>query len=86
MEGFRIDLKTFLGLAMPNQYSCQRVNIKLAFWVRQNLRTFMIPIYSNTVLYDLHNLTGKILIDHQTNVKNRQNLHLSKYCTIRIAI
>jgi len=21
MEGFRIDLKTFLGLAMPNQYS-----------------------------------------------------------------
>ena len=28
MEGFRIDLKTFLGLAMPNQY-CQKVNIKL---------------------------------------------------------
>jgi len=32
MEVFRIDLKTFLGLAMPNQYILpysQKVNIKL---------------------------------------------------------
>ena len=28
MEGFRIDLKTFLGLAMPHQYS-QAVNFKV---------------------------------------------------------
>jgi len=28
MEGFKIDLKTFLGLAMLNRY-CQNVNIKL---------------------------------------------------------
>ena len=31
MEGFRIDLKTFLGLAIPNQYpvTVKRKNIKL---------------------------------------------------------
>ena len=31
MEGFRIYLKTFLGLAMPNQYpqNCQKVSVKL---------------------------------------------------------
>jgi len=26
-----VDIKTFLGLAMPNQ-SCHKVNIKLVFW------------------------------------------------------
>ena len=31
MEGFRIDLKKFLGLAMPNQYS-QTVRISSWFW------------------------------------------------------
>ena len=35
MKGFRIDPKTFLGLAMPNQFS-QTLNIKLVleFWAR----------------------------------------------------
>ena len=48
MERFRIDLKTFLGLAKPNQYSQSvKVNIKLVFGViilGQNPQTFMIPI------------------------------------------
>ena len=52
MEGFRIDLKTFLGLAMPNQYSnCQKVNgFGIIVW-GQNPLIFIIPIYSTTVLY-----------------------------------
>jgi len=48
MEGFRIDLKTFLGFAMPNQYS-QSVGSK-----SPNLHN---PIYSTTVLYDNHSNT-----------------------------
>jgi len=56
MEGFGIDLKTFLGLAMLNQYS-QSVKSKYqaGFGViisGQTPQTFMIPIYSTTVLYD----------------------------------
>jgi len=47
MEGFRIDLKKFLGLAKPNQ-SWFGVII-----LGQNPQTFMIPIYSTTVLYDI---------------------------------
>ena len=31
MEGFRIDLKTFLGLAMPNQWS-QTVRKQISSW------------------------------------------------------
>ena len=52
--GFTIDLKTLLGLAMPNQllFNCHKVNIKLVIiWDKKSL-TFMIPIYSTTVLYD----------------------------------
>ena len=56
MEGFRIDLKTFLGLAMPNQYSqISESKYQAGFGVMisgQNPQTFMIPIYSTTVLYD----------------------------------
>ena len=56
MKGFRIDLKTFLGLAMPNQYSqTVRSKYQAGFGViilGQNPLTFMIPIYSTTVLYD----------------------------------
>ena len=39
MEGFKIDLRTFLGLAMPNQYSQIVISI-------QNPLTFVILIYS----------------------------------------
>ena len=53
-----VNLKTFLGLAMPNQYCprCHKVNIKLVlgwyiFWGKKSL-TFMIPICSTIVLYD----------------------------------
>jgi len=58
MKGFRIDLKTILSLAMPNQCSnYQKVNIKLVIGViisGQNPQTFMIPIiqYSSTVYRD----------------------------------
>ena len=57
MEGSMIDLKTFLGLAKPNQYSHKVPESKYqaGFGViisGQNPQTFMIPIYSNTVLYD----------------------------------
>jgi len=56
MEGFRIDLKTFLGLAMPNQYSkLSESKYQAGFGViilGQNPLTFMIRIYSTTVLYD----------------------------------
>ena len=56
MKGSRIDLKTFLGLAKPNQYS-QSVRKQISSWFwgdnfGQNPQTFMIPIYSTTVLYD----------------------------------
>ena len=47
MEGFRIDLKTFLDLAMPNQYSqTVRSKYQAGFGViisGQNPLTFMIP-------------------------------------------
>ena len=56
MEGSRIDLKTFWGLAKPNQYSqSARKKYQAGFGViisGQNPQTFMIPIYSTTVLYD----------------------------------
>ena len=56
MQWFRVDLKTFLGLAMPNQYF-QTVRKQTSSWflgdnLGQNPQTFMIPIYSTTVLYD----------------------------------
>ena len=58
MERFRIDLKTFLGLVMPNQCS-QTVRKQIASWFWEdyfgpkNPQTFMIPIYvysSTTIL------------------------------------
>jgi len=59
MEGSRIDLKTFLGFAKPNQYSqSARKQVFSCFGViilGQNPQTFMIPIYSTTVLYDTSN-------------------------------
>ena len=57
MEGSRIDLKTFLGLAKPNQSA--------GFWViisGQNPQTFMIPIYSTTVLYDKVKQNKKLVV------------------------
>ena len=59
MEEFRIDLKTFLGLAMPNQYyqtvrSKYQAGFGVIIW-GQNPRIFMIPIYSTTILYDICN-------------------------------
>ena len=56
MQRFRVDLKTFLCLAMPNQCS-QTVRKQISSWfgeiiLGQNPQTFLIPIYSTTVLYD----------------------------------
>jgi len=57
MQKFRVDLKTFLGLAMPNQ--CCHVIIKLILgWLvgvifRQETPNLNDPnIYSITVLYE----------------------------------
>ena len=55
MEGFRIDLKTFLGLAKPNQHS-QSVRKQISSWFwgdnsGQNPQTFMIPIYIVLLYY-----------------------------------
>jgi len=58
MEGFRIDLKTFMGLALPNQHSqtvrkdCKyQAGFGVVIW-DQNPLIFMIVIYSTTALYD----------------------------------
>ena len=50
MEGFRIDLKTFLGLAMPNQY-CQKVNIGVII-VGPKSPNLHDPYNSITVIHD----------------------------------
>ena len=56
MQGFRVDLKTFLGLARPNQYCqyCHAVTKLILGWFvgGKKSQTLMIPIYSTTVLYD----------------------------------
>ena len=56
MQWLRVDLKTFLGLAMPIQYSqTVRKQNQAGFGMiilGQNPQTFMIPIYNTTVLYD----------------------------------
>ena len=56
MEGFRIDLKTFLGLAnLTNTPKVSESKYQAGFGViilGQNTLTFIIPIYSTTVLYD----------------------------------
>ena len=57
MQRFSIDLKTFLGLAMPNQ-CCHAVK-KLIFggflvgFFGKKPQILLIPIYSTTVLYDI---------------------------------
>jgi len=58
MEGFMINLKTFLGLAMPNQ-SCLDVTKQILCWFflifwDKKFQAFMIPIYNAIVLYDTH--------------------------------
>ena len=57
MEGFRIDLKTFLAfwLSITNAPKVSESKYQAGFGViisGQNPQTFMIPIYSTAVLYD----------------------------------
>ena len=53
MEGFSIDLKTYLGLANTPKVSESKYQAGFGVMISgQNLQTFMIPIYSTTVLYD----------------------------------
>ena len=53
MEGSSIDLKTFLGLARPNQYSqSSRKQISSWFWGDNFGPKSPNPVYSTTVLYD----------------------------------
>jgi len=57
MQWFRVDVKTFLGLAMPNQ-CCHLVTKLILGWFvggifrQEKSQTLMIPMYSTTVLYD----------------------------------
>ena len=57
MQWFRVDLKTFSGLAMPNQYS-QTVRKQISSWFwgdnfgPKSLNLHDPYIYSTTVLYD----------------------------------
>ena len=45
MEGFRIDLNTFLGLAMTFQLSeCEYLAGFVEYFLGKNFLTFMIPI------------------------------------------
>ena len=56
MQRFRVDLKTFLGLAMPNNAAMLSKSKYLADFLVEFLgkkpQTLLIPIYSTTVLYD----------------------------------
>ena len=56
MQRFRVDLKAFLDLDMPNQ-SCLDVT-KYFGWgfLGKKPQTFMVPIYSTTVLHDSKSL------------------------------
>jgi len=61
MQRFRVDLKTFLGLAMPNQ-CCHAVR-KLIFgrflggiFGQETPNLIDLYIYSTTVLYDMHTM------------------------------
>ena len=56
MQRFRVDLKTFLGLAMPNQ-CCHVVTKLILGWfvggiLGKKPQTSIIFMYSTTVLYD----------------------------------
>jgi len=57
MQRFRVDLKTFLGLAMPNQCSHMSeskclANFLVGFWGKKPQTLLRIPIYSTTILYE----------------------------------
>ena len=63
MKEFRTDLKTFLSLAMTNQYS--QTEYQTGFWViiwGQNSLIFIIPIYSTTELYWIIIAQSKVMI------------------------
>ena len=56
MQGFRVDMKTFSGLAMPNQ-CCHVVTELISGWFVGGIsgkkpQTVMIHTYSTTILYD----------------------------------
>ena len=53
MQRFRVDLKTFSGLAMPNQ-CCHAVTKLISGWFvgGKKPQTVMIRTYSTTILYD----------------------------------
>ena len=73
MGELRIDLKTFLGLAMPNQYSNPKLSeskYQAGFGViilGQNPLAFMILADSTTVLYDSTHCTPPLLIQPQAS-------------------
>ena len=53
MEGSRIDLKTFLGLTNTPKVPESKYQAGFGMIISgQNPQTFIIPIYSTTVLYD----------------------------------
>ena len=57
MKRFRVDLKTFLGLAMPKKCCHVVTKLKLGWFVGdKKSQTLMIPIYSTIALYNTINL------------------------------
>jgi len=78
MKRFRVDLKTFLGLAMSNQ-CCHAVTklIILGWFVGGVLgkkpQTLMIPIYSITVLYDTVFRTFHLIVTLIQTLKKLRN-------------
>ena len=61
MEGFGADLKTFLCLAMPNQYCQIEAGFRVIF-LAGKVQFCMIPtiVYSTTILHDTTILYDKV--------------------------
>ena len=62
VEGFMIDLKAFLGLAMRSMPRCYKVNFGVIFWSRNPKppwSLYIVPLYCGTVWWSI--LTVKLL-------------------------
>jgi len=69
LEGFRFNLETFLGLAMPNQY-CQTGNVRLVLGDTVGQKTPNHHVTVTTELYDNH---PPLLCDSSQGSGKRKN-------------
>ena len=90
MEGFTIDLKTFLGLAMP--YQCSQSKYRAGFGMiiqGQNPLTFMIPIYVVLLYYmillaHIFNCSSVLMVtEHSLMTQQFMGLPESGYTTVQ---